>query len=98
MQKYFILRQKRRSLKLKVKVEDISTKIKEDSEEWHKKTKVYIVRECLRNGIYDAEDIIEKLDKEGLAYGCLMKYIETERANYLRDKKILRKLRGEGKK
>ena len=84
---------------MKVKVEDISTNIKEDSEEWHKKTKVDIVRECLRNGIYETEDIIERLNEEGLAYGCLMKYIETERANYLRDKKILQKLRGgEGKK
>jgi hypothetical protein len=81
---------------LKVKVEDI--KVKDDSAEWHKKTKVDVVRECLRNGIYNAEDIIEKLDKEGIASGCLMKYIETERANYLRDKKILQKLRGEGKK
>ena len=84
---------------MKVKVEDISTKIKEDSEEWHKKTKVEVVRECLRNGIYDAEDIIEMLNEQGLDYGCLMKYVETERANYLRDKKILEKLRGgEGKK
>ena len=83
---------------MKVKVEDISTKIKEDNEEWYKKTKVDVVRECLRNGIYDAEDIIERLNEQGLDYGCLMKYVETERANYLRDKKILQKLRGEGKK
>jgi len=81
---------------LKVKVEDI--KVKNDSAEWHKKTKVDVVRECLRNGIYETEDIIERLNEQGLDYGCLMKYVETERANYLRDKKILQKLRGEGKK
>jgi hypothetical protein len=79
---------------LKVKVEDI--KVKNDSAEWHKKTKVDVVRECLRNGIYETEDIIERLNEQGLDYGCLMKYVETERANYLRDKKILQKLRGEG--
>ena len=81
---------------MKVKVEDI--KVKNDSAEWHKKTKVDVVRECLRNGIYETEDIIERLNEQGLDYGCLMKYVETERANYLRDRRILRKLRGEGKK
>jgi hypothetical protein len=68
-------------------------KVKDDSEEWHKRSKVDIVRDCLRKGIYDAEDIVERLDKEGLAYGCLVKYVETERANFLRDRYLLRRLR-----
>jgi hypothetical protein len=79
---------------LRVRAEDISVKALEEEElERRRKSKAEVVRECLRNGVYDAEDIIEKLDKEGLAHGCLVKYVETERANFLRDRYLLKRLR-----
>jgi len=79
---------------LRVRAEDISVKALEEEElERRRRSKAEIVRECLRNGVYDAEDIIERLNEKGLAYGCLTKYVETERSNFLRDRYLLRRLR-----